>query len=202
MRKHAAFTLVEVLSATALMSILMVGLIHVIGSLSPAAQAEVVASADSQNTEEMLVKLIESDLSHAHAVRQIGESLVLGGHHHLTAGGLRLHRPVRVVYEVKSLEGKSILVRRQEALDSKGRDNKTTLIAALGVESIGLAGYRYRQDRTVRLPRTRRSTIRRNDPFRAILFRDGLGPVPKHVRLTINWTETQNEPVSRIIRTK
>ncbi len=127
MSASRGFTLLELLMATVLSALLMVGVLAVVadlgadglsGGLSAAAEAASSRAAGEDAVEHWL-GLLREDLQHAAETNMLGESEVeLIGCLALDADRRRrTHRPVRVVYRIADVAGRSWLVRRQEALD-------------------------------------------------------------------------------------
>ncbi len=139
------FTLLELLMATALAAMLMVGVLAVVASIaSPAHEAaqtrgqgvrgigQVVSDAPPVDA---WVALLREDLAHARSVKaQPDGSLVLAGYTGLAgAGRERSHRPAVVTYSVKRIEGRDWLVRRQVLLDVLSNQNVQNDLVAAGV---------------------------------------------------------------------
>lgn len=116
------FTLIELMLATMLTAMLMVGVLMVITSLRkpmPALDGEGEASAVGDLGAAAL-DVIAADLSQALRVQAVGGGLEL-----MSYGGLdpatrrRTQRPVRVSYRVHDVSGVPWLVRQEQSLDTQ-----------------------------------------------------------------------------------
>lgn len=147
MRRHGGFTLLELLLASALSVLLMVGVLAVIATWRTADAAPgagndrfgpstVMADAET----ERWVALLREDLGHARQVEQGGDALVrLVGHAGLDAvGRARTHRPVEVVYRTMEQDGAVWLVREQAALDIASTAHRQRDLVAAGVLAVEL----------------------------------------------------------------
>jgi len=117
-----AFTLVELLAATALTAILMVGVLAVVADLGVAnltSSSTAAKPSPEAGAMEALVRLLREDLVHATAVRiPRPNEVVLVGYAALDGNDReRTHRPVLVAYRLADLDGRRWLIRRQSALD-------------------------------------------------------------------------------------
>lgn len=125
------FTLLELLLATMLSTVLMIGVLAVVSDLGASglgAGDALAKSADAggesgaavdQAALEAWVRLLRDDLAHAGYVDVAQENAVtLVGLAALEGPGRRLtHRPVRVEYRVEMVKERAWVVRRQESLD-------------------------------------------------------------------------------------
>ena len=114
-RRRGAFTLLELLAASALSAVLMVVLLQVIGTL---ARGRVVlerdAAADEAPWQADLAENLRWDLLNATEVEAGPNRLVLTGHGSLDRATLSAgHEPVTVVYALRRLGSRTWLVRRQ-----------------------------------------------------------------------------------------
>lgn len=143
-----AFTLIEMLAATALSALLMVGLMRVIGTVRSPGRSEPspLARNASEAHEGLLdaVNLIEWDLVHARTI-QLGQNTVtVEGYGSLQrTDGLsrddfsriaRPHRPVRVRYLLRTIAGQTWLIRQQTDLDDPTNRSTWTELVACGVD--------------------------------------------------------------------
>jgi hypothetical protein len=123
--RNNGFTLLELLLATVLSVLLMVGVLAVVADMRMPDGSPVLASEPQREAPagaaavEAWVDVLRQDLQHATAVQTAGENeLVL-----MTYSALdrisreQTHRPVFVQYRIEELEGRRWLVRRQAALD-------------------------------------------------------------------------------------
>jgi prepilin-type N-terminal cleavage/methylation domain-containing protein len=142
-----AFTLVEMLLATSLLALLMVGLLAVITDFSNSAQvlqlnALSKAGADEGNphpddkTLEALVRLLEDDFQHAQAIAAKRENqLLITGYSSLNLEkGPRSHRPVQIVYSLENVGDKNFLIRRQTLLDVLSNQNVRRDLVLCGIQ--------------------------------------------------------------------
>jgi hypothetical protein len=150
-----AFTLVEMLAATVLSALLMIGVLAVVRDLG-AYRAAGAAAADSgaaltpegstsvePDVLGVMAKLLRSDLGHAIAVETCERNeLALIGYSALHAPGRGLtHRPVRIEYELAEIDGRRWLLRKQESLDvATNRNVQRDLVCC------GLAGFELVRD--------------------------------------------------------
>lgn len=118
------FTLLELLLATVLSVMLMLGVLAVVTDLST--DPETIPSrgerfaAQQTQTLDAWVRLLRGDLAHAIQVNAETPSRVemLGSGALDERGRSRTHRPVKVTYALETLDGRRWLVRRQTAQDS------------------------------------------------------------------------------------
>jgi prepilin-type N-terminal cleavage/methylation domain-containing protein len=143
-----AFTLLELLVATALSAILMVGVLAVVADLGAAAvaaqeKADPAAPLGPQALEAW-VRLLREDLRHARTVVADKEGeLVLVGYGALDAARQRTHRPVRVLYRIEEVRGRPWVTRRQAALDCLTNQNVQRDLVCGGVTRFELEGADY-----------------------------------------------------------
>jgi hypothetical protein len=108
--RRRAFTILELLAATALTALLMAAVLHVVGALGVTRATLARQPADDS---EMLVQL-RRDLTNATAAAFARDSITLTSHELLDPATLNsLQDPVTVTYEVASVHGRRWLVRRQ-----------------------------------------------------------------------------------------
>lgn len=127
-----AFTLLEMLLATVLSTLLLIGLLAVVADLGASGMAAggqfgTLFAADGSPDSAAMAEAVEAwlpllreDLNHtARADVSKANELTLVGQFALDAGGrARTHRPARVRYRLTEINGRRWLIRRQEALDS------------------------------------------------------------------------------------
>lgn len=142
-----AFTLIEMLAATALSALLMVGLMRVIGTVrSPGRSEPSIRDRNASEAPDRLqdaADLIQWDLVHARTIRWGQNTVTLEGYGSLQRAdrlseddfsrGARPHRPVRVRYFLRTLAGQTWLVRRQTDLDDPTNRNTWAELVARGV---------------------------------------------------------------------
>ncbi len=118
------FTLLELLLATVLSVMLMLGVLAVVTDLST--DPETIPSrrqnveAQQTHTLDAWIRLLRGDLTHAIQVNAKTASRVemLGSGALDEVGRSRTHRPVKVTYSLETFDGRRWLVRRQTAQDS------------------------------------------------------------------------------------
>jgi len=129
MNNHRGFTLLELLLATVLSTVLMVGVLAVITTLGApaldAAEPGQPASPVGDQTLAALQRLLAGDIDHARQILTVERdrfvligSSMLGG-----ADRRRVHRPVRVTYRLERIDGHTWLIRTQAALDVLDNQN-------------------------------------------------------------------------------
>ena len=108
-----AFTILELLAATALTAVLLAAVLHIVGAISAsrntlARQSNIVAwRAD-------LLDLLRRDMTNASKVTFTADGMTLTGHAALDQATLEFrHEPVTVVYGLSVIDGRRWLVRRQ-----------------------------------------------------------------------------------------
>jgi type II secretory pathway component PulJ len=108
-----AFTILEMLAATALTVLLLAAVLVVIGSLGPS-RAALARQPQGGAWRADLLDMLRYDLSNATAVSFRSDAMTLTGHGALDRTTLaRRHEPVTVVYELASIRGRLWLVRGQ-----------------------------------------------------------------------------------------
>ena len=139
MANPRAFTLLELLLAMALSTMLLLGVLAVLTDLGAVGTAPggggVLRKGSDPAPVETWAHLLSDDLSHAAHVDASAENKVtLIGYGALDARGReRMHRPVRVVYTLEELDGRPWLIRRQEALDVPTNRNVQCDLVGAGV---------------------------------------------------------------------
>ena len=115
-RRAKAFTMVELLAATALSAMLMIGVLGVIGVIGERASSPLTLI--DQPPDDALLRQLRWDLSHARSICVEGDRLLLRGYGGLADDGRPAHRPADVSYAVALLGQRPWLVRRQSELDA------------------------------------------------------------------------------------
>ncbi len=124
MTHRRGFTLLELLLATVLSVMLMLGVLAVVTDLSTVpetvASREDRSAAPQTQTLDAWVRLLRGDLAHAIHIDAASASRIemLGSGALDERGRSRTHRPVKVSYFLETLDGQQWLVRRQIAQDS------------------------------------------------------------------------------------
>jgi len=140
MRNRSGFTLIEMLLATVLTSVLMVGVLAVITRVSRPISIpihEASLTSISMGTDAVF-RVVTADLAQAREVKLDGSDIALTGF-----GGLdpvtreRNQRPVHMRYRVQQVADQSWLVREERMLDD-GSQVVTIELVAPGVSGIAL----------------------------------------------------------------
>ena len=112
-----AFTILELLAATALTALLMAAVLHVVGAIG-ASRATLARQTDTAAWRDDLLDVLRRDMTNASKVTFGADGMTLTGHGALDAGTLEFsHEPVTVVYGLSVIDGRSWLVRRQAPRD-------------------------------------------------------------------------------------
>jgi len=115
--KPRAFTILELLAATALTALLMVAVLHVISSLGRS-RAALARQPDGGAWRSDLLDTLRYDLSNATAASFRHGKVTLAGHGGLDRNTLaHRHEPVTVTYGLAMIHGRQWLVRTQIARD-------------------------------------------------------------------------------------
>jgi hypothetical protein len=148
-----AFTLLEMVLATALTVLLMFGVLAVTVEMQPAtigsgSSRETTDSAvgytDDQRINpgmlEAWVELITADMANAQRIEQTPSGrIVLTGYCAIDGRNYqRMHRPVRVFYRVTSIDGQTWVVREQAALDVLNNRNIRIDLVCPGIRRFAL----------------------------------------------------------------
>lgn len=116
-----AFTILELLAATALTAVLMVAVLHLVGSLGRGRDA-ITKHADDSAWRMDLLEMLRRDLTNATQMTMAQNRVVLIGSGALARGSLvPQHEPVTVTYEIAGANGRGCLVRRQSPRDGASR---------------------------------------------------------------------------------
>jgi len=149
--------MLELMLATVLSVMLMVGVLAVISRFGAAERAEAAASGQlrSRSTDtdagtleavlddrtiDRIVRLLRDDLKSAEMIEATRESrLSLSGAAAIDpASGERTHRPVQLEYQLESIGGQTWLIRRQAALDVLTNENVHRDLVCSGVSRFEL----------------------------------------------------------------
>ena len=136
-----AFTLVELLLASALATLLMVGVLAVVTHLARSEKAlqplarDDTAARMSQEELDAWITLLRADLQHAGRIERLltGEVEMLG--YQALQGASRQvgHRPVRIGYRLQEVDGRRWVMRWQTSLDSASHHRTSRDLVATGV---------------------------------------------------------------------
>src|SRR5689334_23223354 len=112
--RRRAFTILELLAATALTSVLMAAVLHVVGAIA-ASRAALARQADAPAWRADLLDLLRRDMTNASKVIFAPNSMTLtAAHGALEPATLEFrHEPVTVVYGLSQIHDRPWLVRRQ-----------------------------------------------------------------------------------------
>ena len=178
MNKHA-FTTLELLLATALAAVMMVGVLRVVGSIRP--ELDTRRRVADANWSIQLVDLLRWDLTNARIIWQQENKLTLVGYDALDRShfgwrggseGSSVHQPVKVEYYLWSnQDGDSWLLRRQIHTTEQTNRNAWSEVVVRDVESF-----------EIRRPA---GLIDPVDPLAATLWLNQPGPVPPRANLVV-----------------
>jgi len=140
-REQRGFTLIELMLAVALSSLLMIGVLAVITQLGAAAfksnaesNTDTAVDALPDHVLDNATHLLRDDLDHATRVDASHNRLVIESYHALEARRReRMHRPVRITYHVQQIAGNPWLVRTQRALDVMTNQNYQRDLVCRGI---------------------------------------------------------------------
>lgn len=117
-----AFTILELLVATALTALLLLAVFHVLGSLGRS-RTTLAQQTDSGTWRSDLLQTLRYDLVNATAANFHRDGVTLTGHGALRRTTLaRSHEPVTVVYGLATIHGRRWLVRSQSPRDGLSND--------------------------------------------------------------------------------
>ena len=145
MTRRRAFTLIELLAASALAAVLMLVMFQVIGSLGRArtalARSEAGGAAAQSPWKSDLLDAVRWDLANADTAKFEADRIVLTGHGSLNRRTLaRSHEPVTVTYSIER-RGRGdggCLVRRQMPRGGATNDRGWSEVVCVGVSRFGL----------------------------------------------------------------
>lgn len=143
MTRARAFTLIELLAATAISAMLMIGVLGVVTDLgelaagvSPEGRSATPVTDDPVSA---WVRLLREDLEQARGVEETSGGVMLTGQLALGRDRRdRTHRPACVRYRVETIAGRRWVVRQQEALDVRTNDNVQRDLVLSGVQRFEL----------------------------------------------------------------
>lgn len=146
MTRPRAFTLLELLVATALSTVLMIGVLAVVADLgAPEVAAGIrdeAGAGGAAEASDAWVRLLREDLAHAHSIdASKANEVALMGYGALDGRGReRTHRPVLVLYRIEMIDGRPWLIRRQAVLDVLTNQNVQRDLVCCGVTRFELVG--------------------------------------------------------------
>ena len=127
---HRGFTMIEMLLATALCALLLIGVIQVIATLSTKVTVVRASTPDTDG----VWQVISDDLSQARSLRSTEDRVVIHGFSPAAAD--QPHRPVRVEYLIRSKRDRNWLIRRMVRLDELTNEHVETTLVAPDCKSI------------------------------------------------------------------
>lgn len=187
MRNQSGFTLIEILLATILTAVLMVGVLAVIVSVSGPIQHrsdEPGHSTIEQIDLDTVTRVLATDLAQARWIESASGELKL-----MSYGGLdpqdrtRTQRPVNIDYRIKLIDDNPWLVRAEQALDGEVVMAPQYELVAPGVTRIALAP-----------PTDQPLTITRTGSGHRIVEEPIVFPADGLWRLRL-WTQGQQAPI-------
>lgn len=135
MNNSRGFTLLELLMAAALTTILTIGLLAVLTNISASSNLPLNSIGNSSGVMskmdisigeiDALVRLLREDIIHADKIdaSKVNELSITGYGALDRISRQRKHRPVNVLYKLEKIDGHFWLIRRQEALDVLSNQN-------------------------------------------------------------------------------
>ena len=142
MINRPAFTLIELLLATALSSVLMLGILAVISNTKAITPQPNDPESTTNRTVDTLARLISDDLELAtYAAMNDDGSLTitsLSSIHPTT--NQRTHRPVAITYAIEPIGSRPWLIRRQSALDVLTNQNTHRELVCANIARIEIQG--------------------------------------------------------------
>jgi prepilin-type N-terminal cleavage/methylation domain-containing protein len=134
---HRAFTLIEMLVATVVATVMTAGVLFVVAGLSRD-HAKLSKNASSQSADRM-IELLRWDIANAEAMNSSprGDEIILIGHGGIDPATLSANgRMSRVSYTIERAAGRSRLVREQRYLDDRARPEPWRESVASGVDKL------------------------------------------------------------------
>ncbi|MFN3166629.1 MAG: prepilin-type N-terminal cleavage/methylation domain-containing protein [Phycisphaeraceae bacterium] len=135
MRKTHGFTLLELLLASVLLAVLMVGVLSVITNVVQPAEAA-AQQGEARNkidSAQAFADLLREDIEHASVIDEVGaRSIAFIGHCGFDpVTNERAQRPVRVRYFIEDVDGVPWVFRSEQPLDTEAkRDARRALVGA------------------------------------------------------------------------
>jgi len=144
MRNTRGFTLLELLIATMLTTLLMMGVVAVVAGMgssaagvAPPACADAGPTGQTARAEDIAawVGMLRDDLNQARLITRRGPGvLAMVGYASLDAQRREItHRPVTLVYKIEDIDGLQWVIRRQAALDVLTNQNVQRDLVCCGV---------------------------------------------------------------------
>ena len=138
MPRNSAFTLVELLAATALSTLLFLAALSVIHTLGPATRVE---KEESHAWTLAARQQLEWDLNNAAILKQDEHGLILGGYGALDPQSMTaVHLPVLVTYALRDIENQRWLVREQTSLNPLAKVLNFSELVCRDVKSFSVTG--------------------------------------------------------------
>lgn len=133
--RRRGFTLIELVAAAALASLLLAALAGVAGSFVRSAR-RAPAESDTSLWQGRLAEQIRWDFERAREVRRTPQFVALRGYGDLGAGSSLTTKPVEVVYRIETCANRSWLTRTQSPLGVASSASKPVELLAVDVGSL------------------------------------------------------------------
>ena len=187
---YRAFTLIELVAATALSAVLLTVVLSVVRTVNRP-PAPTGATTD---TAAPLSRQLRWDLANAVVLRTDSRGLTLGGYGSLDPATLEpTHLPVVVTYTLRPAGGRLWLVREQSSLDARAEGGTADELVCGGVATFGVDAPPTAADRAA----ATQPAIEDPTPveFQQLA---GVRPVPPRVRLTVTFA-TAGRPAVEVV---
>ncbi len=216
-----AMTTIELLVATALAAVLMIGVLHATGSIRPELDGR--GHTPTRRWPANLVRLLQWDLANAHWVIQEENKLTIVGHNALNRGDFgwkrnikasSTHRPVTVEYQLwpgKEHDDGNWLIRRQTHMTELTNRRTWAEVVAWGVEGLALRQVDGTIDAMADLPLGGEDDsvepalgVEDADTAEPVTgvegdWLDGNGSIPRRVRLVVTMAGDQEPGIDSLI---
>lgn len=139
-----AFTLIELLAALVLASMLSLVLLTVTARINDGLAESEQLNLNTRPADQGFIAMLRHDLTHAQSVETVADDIVITGFGGLDRVTLRpTHRPVRVTYRLVRDANRAtppVLVREQFEFDNRTNRESWIELVAVGIESVRLRG--------------------------------------------------------------
>lgn len=135
------FTLLEMILTTALLAMLMIGVLGVIAGIGPASGAAATidpAGSPTPQVVDAFARILADDLTQAKTIKTSENTIELNGLIALSNARSSMHRPAKVQYVFENIAGEQWLVRRQSILDIPTNQNEQVDLVCRGVDYLSL----------------------------------------------------------------
>ena len=164
---QSGFTIVELLTAVVLASLLLVAVMGLIHTLT-AKQRQLTAQQDRPAWHALAAERLRFDLANARNFEWSPRYLRLIGYAGRDFDSFRTtHRPTEVVYRVTEIGGRAWLLREERQLDVLSNANRRSEIVCAGLDAIGIdipGDARTRMRQSGELPECVRVTLTAKSP--------------------------------------